>query len=301
MKKYDIVFVGHTAKGEIIPFKGIQSLRTGGGAAFFGAAAALCCTTNIAMITKMSIKDEHFIDPLKKMGFDIYVQHSAETTHMKVVYPTSNVDIRQIFQISSAGFFRIEDMPPIEPCLIHLGGLGDREFNLEFMKGLKERGFLLSIDIQSFIWDVDKDTGAIRYKDLQDKEEILHMIEIIKLDVAEAKALTGTDDPVKAASIIDDWGCSETIITNSKGVLAYKEGERYFAEFSNKSVQGRTGRGDTTIGAYLARRINHSVEESVKFTAALVSIKMETEGHFTGTIKDVLARMETTRCYSINQ
>lgn len=127
------------------------------------------------------------------------------------------------------------------------------------------------------------------------------MIEIIKLDVAEAKALTGTDDPVKAASIIDDWGCSETIITNSKGVLAYKEGERYFAEFSNKSVQGRTGRGDTTIGAYLARRINHSVEESVKFTAALVSIKMETEGHFTGTIKDVLARMETTRCYSINQ
>jgi sugar/nucleoside kinase (ribokinase family) len=54
---------------------------------------------------------------------------------------------------------------------------------------------------------------------------------------------------------------------------------------------GRTGRGDTTFAAYLARRNDHGVSESLKFAAALVSIKMETPGPFQGSLADVLARM----------
>lgn len=294
MNNYDIVFVGHVATGEIVPFKGTSSLGAGG-ASFFGATAAFCCTKKIAMVTRMSEENEHFIEPLKKMGIDVYVQHTRETSHMKVVYPTANVDERQIFQTRSAGFFRIEEMPSFEPCLIHLGALSDQEFTLEFMKELKARGFRLSTDMQGFLWEVDHQTRAIHYKDLPEKKEILSMVETVKLDAAEAKELTGTDDLKKAAAILDDWGCSETIITRSDGVLAYSKGKSYFARFSNRSAHGRTGRGDTTIGAYLARRIDHSVEDAIKFAAALVSIKMEYEGPFMGTVEDVLARMEATK------
>lgn len=294
MNKYDIVFVGHVVTGQFFPFERPSYYRADG-ASSFGAAAALSCTNKIALVTRMSKEDEHFIEPFKDMGIDIYFQPSPDTTHLKVIYPTANVEERQVFQIRSAGFFRIEEMPSIEPCLIHLSGLSDQEFTLEFMKGLKERGFRLSMDMQGFLWEVDNQSQEVHFKDLPDKQEILHMVETVKLDISEAKALTGTDDLKRAAAMIDDWGCSETIITCSEGVLAYKNGKSYFEKFSNKFIKGRTGRGDTTMGAYLARRIDHPVDDALRFAAAVASIKMETEGPFTGTIENVLTRMEANQ------
>ncbi len=40
-------------------------------------------------------------------------------------------------------------------------------------------------------------------------------------------------------------------------------------------------------------RLDHDVEESLKFAAALVSIKMETPGAFAGTLDQVLERVRT--------
>jgi len=51
------------------------------------------------------------------------------------------------------------------------------------------------------------------------------------------------------------------------------------------------GRGDTIMGSYLARRLDNSVEDSLRFAAALTSIKMESAGPFTGSIEDVIDRM----------
>jgi len=56
-------------------------------------------------------------------------------------------------------------------------------------------------------------------------------------------------------------------------------------------LTGRTGRGDTTFGAYLGHRVAHSPAESLKFAAALVSLKMEGTGPFSGTLDDVLERI----------
>ena len=96
----------------------------------------------------------------------------------------------------------------------------------------------------------------------------------------------------RAALVIEGWGCPEILITKAEGVLARVHGKTYYEKFSNQSMVGRTGRGDTTFAAYLACRMDHDVTESLKFAAALVSIKMETPGPFGGTLADVLARMQ---------
>jgi hypothetical protein len=44
----------------------------------------------------------------------------------------------------------------------------------------------------------------------------------------------------------------------------------------------------------MARRLGHDPSESLKFAAALVSIKMEKAGPFDGTLADVLERMNAT-------
>lgn len=288
---YDIVFIGHMATGDIEPFQGDPHVERGGGS-FFGAMAASCMGKRLAVVTRMAQIDVHQLDPLRDAGVDVYVQPSQETTRLRVIYPSANVDERQVFSISNAGFFRLEEMPPLHPGLVHIGGVTDQEFTLEFLRALKKRGFRLSVDMQSFMLQVDTTTGVMHLRDAEAKREIICMVDFAKLDANEARILTGTDHIEITAAILDDWGCPETVITRADGALVRSKGKDYFQKFSNRGVQGRTGRGDTMMGAYLARRLDHPAEESLRFAAALTSIKIEADGPFRGTIEDVLKKQE---------
>ena len=81
------------------------------------------------------------------------------------------------------------------------------------------------------------------------------------------------------------------LVTATEGVLARAEGRTLFRKFSNANSSGRTGRGDTTFAGYLAWRREHGVEESLRYAAALTSLKMETQGPFRGTAEQVLERL----------
>jgi len=289
MKRYDIVFMGHLGTATVFPFEGNPFVERGG-PAFFGPLAASCLEKRIAAVTRIANSETQLLEPLKTAGIDLYVK-PVETVQYRVVFPTVNIDERQAFLIRGSGHFCIDDLPPIEPCLIHLGGLSIHEFSLEFMRELKERGFRLSVDMCSFVNNVDEETQLIYLADVPEKKEILSMVDFVKVDVMEAKALTSTDILDDQADMLEDWGSSETVITCSEGALARNKKKTVFAKFSNRSAQGRMGRGDTFSGAYLARRLDHSVEDSLRFAAALTSIKMESIGPFAGSIEDVIERM----------
>jgi sugar/nucleoside kinase (ribokinase family) len=290
MNRYDIVFTGHVTLDQIEAPEG-SARGVPGGAPYFGAYAACWAKKKIAVITRMAEEDQHILEPLKAVGIDIYLQPTHSTTHMRVVHPTGNVDERVMVQTEDAGFFVIEDILPIESRLIHLGALTDREFTLGFMRDLKQRGFRLSVDMQSFVRQVDPKSGIIHFNDVPAKREIVGLADIVKLDIIEAEIMTGTRNMEKAAALVEEWGAIETILTFSDGVFARYKGDTFFEKFSNRNSQGRTGRGDTVMGAYLVRRIDHDVQMSLGFAAALASIKMETPGPFRGSLEDVLARM----------
>jgi len=292
MKKYDIVFIGHITIDEIVAAEGSSS-GTVGGAPLFGSLAASVTGKRIAVITRIAREDSYLIEALEKADIDVYLQSASNTTHMRVVHPSENVDERLMYQTQDAGLFKIEELPSFEANLIHLGALTDREFTLEFMKELKERGFHLSVDMQGFVRQVDESSRIIDFGDVPKKQDIMGIVDFVKLDVVEAKILTGTDNISGAAAICEDWGSRETLITRSDGVLVRSMEKDYFETFSNRNSAGRTGRGDTTFGAYLARRLDHSIEESIKFAASLASIKMELPGPFSGTLEHVIRRMGT--------
>jgi sugar/nucleoside kinase (ribokinase family) len=290
MKRYDLVFAGHVTFDDIEAREG-SSRDVPGGAPLFGAAAAASSNKSIAVITRIAREDAHILAPLEAKGVDIFLQPASETTHMRVVHPTENLDERLLYQTRNAGFFVIEEMPPLEPCLIHLGALTDREFTLEFMRQLRKPGFRLSVDMQNFVRQVDASTGVVQFKDVPARKEIISLVDMVKLDIVEAELLTGTNDLEEAAAIVEDWGGPETLITRSDGALVRHKGQTYFERYVNRSSKGRTGRGDTTMGAYLAWRIDHDVHESLQFAVALASIKMESQGPFKGTLNDVLETM----------
>jgi sugar/nucleoside kinase (ribokinase family) len=290
MSRYDIVFIGHVTIDQIDAPEG-SALGVPGGAPLFGAFAACWAKKRIAVVTRMAEEDKHVLEPLKAVGIDVYLQPTRSTTHMRVVHPTGDVDERLLYQTEDAGFFVSSDIPPIEPCLIHLGALTDSEFTLGFMRDLRRRSFRLSVDMQSFVRQVDPQSGVIHFRDVPAKREIVGLADIVKLDIIEAEILTGTRNLEEAAAFVEEWGAIETILTCSDGVFARYKGDTFFEKFSNRNSQGRTGRGDTVMGAYLVSRIDHDVQASLGFAATVASIKMETPGPFRGSLEDVLARM----------
>ena len=288
---YDIAFIGHMCFDEVISYQGVPRVAPGS-AVLCGALAAVRVGKRVMVVTRMAPRDQDILEPLTANGVTVHVIPSKETTYMKVVHPSADVDERQILQVRNAGMFSLAAMPEIPARRVHLAGITDQEFSLDFIAGLKQRGYRLSLDMQSFVRQVQPDHGSIAFLDVPKKQEIVRLLDTVKLDIVEAKVLTGTDDLEKAAVEIETWGCSEVVVTQAEGVLARAQGKTFYEKFSNRSVVGRTGRGDTTFAAYLARRLDHNVTDSMKFAAALVSTKMETPGPFNGTLDQVLARMQ---------
>ena len=292
MNHYDIVFIGHMGMGTIVPFKGAPYTEPGG-PVLFASIGASCLGKRIATVTKLSESDEHLLEPLRDAGIDVFVL-PGEIGQYHVVFPTADVDQRQGSIVKTGGDFFISDIPPFEPCLVHLCCMSGPGLQLELLRALRSQGFRLSVDMQSFVLQADDETGLVQFTDVQEKKEILAMAEFVKLDAMEAQTLTGTDIPEDQADILEGWGSSETVITSSEGAQVRSKGKTTFVKFTNRNTLGRMGRGDTFIGSYLARRLDHSVEDSLSFAAAVTSIKMESTGPFIGSLDDVLDRMETS-------
>ena len=291
MKKYDITFIGHMCYDEVTHFQG-DTVVAPGSAVLCGAMVTGRLGVNTAAIVKMSLDEEKINQPMKDVGVDVHVIPAECTTYSRVLHESANVDERKITLVRTAGLIKIEDVPQFESTYVHLAGISDSEFDMALIDGLKARGHSLSTDMQSFVRQITPVTNEIDFGDVKDKKEIISKMDRIKLDIVEAKVLTGTDDLEKAALVVESWGCPEIVITRSEGVLARVNGVNYYEKFSNNSVIGRTGRGDTTFAAYLSYRLKHDAAESLKFAAALVSIKMETYGPFQGTMEDVLTRIK---------
>ena len=291
MKQYDITFVGHMCYDEVAYYNK-EGYTAPGSAVLCGAAVAARIGKKVALVTRLAKKDEHILDALKEVGVDCYVTFSEETSWMYVGHPSDNMEERDMILKQTAGPFHIEDFPEIESKAVHLAGISNTEFTLEFMQGLKEKGYRISVDLQSFVRQAHPETRAVSYGDDDRKRKIVALMDRIKLDVTEAQILTGTDDLEEASKIISSWGCPEVVLTKSAGVQANVNGEMLWEQFSNKSVIGRTGRGDTTFAAYLSARLENDPVYSLKFAASLVSLKMEKVGPYSGNMQDALDRMK---------
>jgi sugar/nucleoside kinase (ribokinase family) len=286
----DLAFIGHMCFDEVLRFGRLPTVAPGS-AVLCGALAAARAGANVAVVTRMATVDEEIVRPMRLAGILVHLIPADVTTVMRVVQVSADVDDRRMYQLSNAGPFAASDIPGLQARQVHLAGITDQEFDVDLVRALKDRDYRVSADMQSFVRQVDPVTGEISFGEVVDKEALVGLLDMVKLDVVEARVLTGTDDLERAAITIEAWGSPETMITRSDGVLLRVNGRTHWRPFSNRSVVGRTGRGDTAFAAYMARRLDHAPDEALGFAAALVSLKMEKAGPFSGTMADVLERL----------
>lgn len=117
----------------------------------------------------------------------------------------------------------------------------------------------------------------MNFHDWKDKLTYLPYFDFLKTDAAEAEILTGLTDRRAAAKQLYEWGAKEILISHNSEMLVYDGKDYYTCPVKARNLSGRTGRGDTTFGAYLAKRMmGVSIPDALLFATAAVSLKMET-------------------------
>ena len=184
--------------------------------------------------------------------------------------------------ISFAGVFKKEDIDEkLNPKFFVIAPIIAGEVNLDLLEYLKNRyPGNLCLDIQGFIRF--RDNSKVFYSFLSQKErrKIISNINVLKLDQTEAEVLTNQKKISSAAKELIQIGPKEVLITHEEGISVFTSSESFHFPWKNLTSEGRTGRGDTAFISYLGSRINKNPEESLKFSAALTSLKLETPGPF---------------------
>lgn len=288
MNTYDIMMIGHISKDIMIDYVG-KEIRLTGGAVVYSSAAAAKSGAQVMVLTKAAKEETHLLSSLRENGAQWHVLESPYTTSIRNVYHTKDQERRDVTLLSQASPFDISEIPQDPVDVYHLAALFRGEIPFPLIEQLSRRG-RIALDAQGVLRCSEK--GEFFFEDWKDKEYYLPMIHYFKVDTAEAEILTGLEDREAAARKLARYGAKEVMLTHNSEVIVCHEDTIYRAPYTNRSFDGRTGRGDTTFAAYLSRRREHSVAESVTFAAALCSIKMETPGPFSGTVSDVLERIK---------
>jgi len=268
----DLILVGAVSKDENIYMDGSESSI--GGAVTYGAFAAKRSGARVGIVTKLAEEDLHLCDRFDDEQIPVWVLPSKKTTAIRNVYHTMDKERRTCTCLAAADAFTPASLPAVTTKIIHAAALIKGEVPLETLQSLTRFG-KVGLDVQGFL-RVSRGVELV-FEKTDEAEHALRSAIFLKADAAEAEILTGKTDIAAAARELLEMGPKEVVIShNHELVLACGE-KIYRAPLTPKKIKGRTGRGDTLFGSYLARRTQGDEPfNALKFAAALVSVKLPT-------------------------
>ncbi len=273
---FDIAFLGHYTQDTIVSSSGTRLVH--GGAFNYGAHVAARMGLKVAAITRLAEADRHVLETLEALGVAAFVQFTDHSTCLRLEYPSSNVDQRTIAVTSSAGPFTPQEVAAVSSRAFVIGASLRGEVSLPVVEILAAKGALVAADVQGFVRVCRE--GRLVNEPWEDMGAVLARVDILKTDAVEAEFLTGEGDLRRAAKMLAALGPREVVLTHAGGVLVHADGAFYQEGFYPRKLVGRSGRGDTTLAAYVSRRLNASPAQATVWAAAVASLKMEAEGPF---------------------
>jgi sugar/nucleoside kinase (ribokinase family) len=275
--RVDIAVIGHFARDKII-FRGEEWVSSGG-SVYYGAIPLRRMGLRVAVVTRLKQDDFGLLDELKDEGILVFAQPAERTSGIENTYFTDGMDRRLCKPLGFAGPFRIEDLPDIQASTFLVGPIMAGEVDIPLIRTLSAKG-TMALDAQGFVRV--REGESLAFRDWPQKREGLSLVDVLKVDTAEADVLTGQTDVHQAMRELAAYGPKEIVLTRPQGVLVYAGREYHQASFNPREVKGRTGRGDTCFAAYLGRRLTADPAEACRFAAAMTSLKLEQPGPFRG-------------------
>ena len=286
MKEYDLMILGPATRDVNIDYTGAED-RSAGGAVTFCTPAARAMGAKVFAAVKIAPEDGDIMDVFDMPAEDKALLPSKRTTLMRNEYFTPDRERRRSACAAQSDPILPGELPEISWKLCHLAGLLYGDFPEELLETLHQKA-LLSADAQGFLRH--NEGGSMSLHDWGEKLRFLPWMDFFKTDAAEAEVLTGLSDREAAARQLCACGAREVMVSHNAEMLVC-DGDRVArCPVKARNLSGRTGRGDTTFGSYLAMRMTgHDMETSLLYATACVSLKMETPGVFKGSLSDVEA------------
>ena len=283
MKRYDVLYIGNYTKDTIVSPAGTKIVD--GGAVNYAAHAAARLGKNVAVVTRLARDDEHVVEKLKQSGIDCYVSYAPKSTLLKLEYPTTDPDIRTLSVVSVADSITARDVEKLDARAAVIGSSLRGEVGIDVIRALKDKNMLVAADMQGFVRVLRG--SELKYELWDEMGSTLALLDVVKSDGVEAEFLTGETDLHKAAKFYAAMGPREIVLTHQDGLLIYADGEFQEMKFYPASLVGRSGRGDTCLGTYVAQRLSLSPREAGVWAAAVTSLKMESIGPFDRSLGEV--------------
>ena len=286
MSQYDSLILGQVSLDVNVDPAG-QAVREVGGAVVASGFAASALGHKTCVLPKANLHEVDLAALFSRAeNVDVIPLASPRCTSIENVYHTADKERRTCRAISRIEPYRLDEMPDVDASVIHIAGLMRGDFEGEIIEWASGRA-MCALDVQCMLRRAEGPEGIMAFRDWPEKEKYLPMIRFLKTDAAEAEIMTGLEDRREAAMVLHGWGAREVMITHNTEAIVF-DGERFYAEpLVPRNLSGRTGRGDTCFSAYITERLMQPIGQALLTAAALVSLKMETPGPFTGTRADV--------------
>ncbi len=287
----DIAYVGHYTQDTLVYPHTTRVVD--GGAFFYGLHVISRMGLRGAVVTCLAREDWHVVDELEQLGVQVLARESHDSTRLRLVYPSANLDERTIELTAQADPIADEQIHGIDARAYIIGASVRGEVPTSVVQTLAARGKLLALDVQGFLRVAQN--GLLVSDGWPDRASVLSHVTLLKVDAVEAKLLTGEDDRHAAARRLAEYGPREVLLTHNGGVLVYHDGQIDEAPFVPEALRGRSGRGDTCTASYVARRLSAPPAEAMVWAAAVTSLKLEQEGPFRRDIAEAQALYERLR------
>lgn len=283
----DICCIGHITKDKIVTPN--RTVYMAGGTSFYFSYAINQLPKDISysLVTAMDSTEKEPVEKMLEVGIDVTLNPSRNTVFFENIYG-ENQNERKQRVLAKADPFTIDQLKDVEAKVFHLGTLLSDDFSADVVEYLSTKG-RVSIDVQGYLREVrDEKVYPI---DWQDKLKVLKHTYYIKVNEIEMETVTGLKEPHEAAKLLHSWGVTEVIITlGSEGSLVYVDDTFYeIPAYAPHEVVDATGCGDTYSAGYLYKRLQGAdPTEAGKFAAAMCTIKLEHNGPFNRTEKEIL-------------
>lgn len=286
MNNFDLFILGQPSLDINIDFGG-DTIRAVGGAVVYSGYSAASTGHSVAVLPKFNPAQINIAEIFAKCpNIAIFPLESPSSTSIENTYLSADRERRTCRAISSISPYRVSEIPDVNAKIWHIAGLMKGDLDGSIVEYAAEKS-LAAVDVQCMLRRAEN--GAMVFHDWEEKMKYLPMISFLKTDAAEAEIMTGLKDRAEAAKKLYSWGAKEIMITHNSEALVYDGTRIYTSPLCPRNLIGRTGRGDTIFAAYLCERLDKDIHEALEFSAALVSLKMETPGPFMGTREDVEA------------
>ncbi len=242
---------------------------------------------------RLAAEDFHVVRALEEAGITVFATATPSSTLMRLEYPTDNPDERILTvadhrRVPSRRTRCGPSMPKRSSSARPFRG----EMPIETIRELREKDAMISADAQGFI-RVRHPDGRLEHLPWPEQEEVLASGRHPQGRCGRGRGHDRGSRIMKlAAKALAAQGPREIVITHRDGIVVLADGQILEAEFHAQSMLGRSGRGDTCVGSYVAARLEHPPEEAILWSAATTSLKVEVPGPIRRSYEEIVDLIE---------